>query len=171
MIFTDSSALSASFDLVRSDENLNFFPVMAENKLFIKSEKHTSIVFKEALSLLLAMQRCEKYIKSNKNTVLLFADAISLSQIQKLKNHYSKLYELSLLLSSFPNLTLSFLKGKYNAFADLMSRCVFNAVLSGEKSTEVNVASISRDVRWLMGQEIIHLSHDSLCQFLLNNYN
>ena len=121
LIFTDSSILAAGFTLVKCDSNLHFYPILAESRLFIKSEKRQSIVYKEALSLLLSLERCEKYIKGNFNKILLFSDVISLSQIQRLKNTSSKLYELSLLISSYPNLQITFLKGKYNAMADLMS--------------------------------------------------
>ena len=106
-------------------------------------------MFKEALSLLLALQKCEKYVKSNQNTVMLFSDAISLSQIQKLKNSNSKLYELSLLMTSFPNLQVNFIKGKYNIFADIMSRRIFSAILNDD-IIDSDILSISHDVRQLL---------------------
>ena len=65
LIYTDSSALSAGFVLVRVDENLHFHPIMAESRLFVKSEKRTSIVFQEALSLLLALQKCSENNEKN----------------------------------------------------------------------------------------------------------
>ena len=78
LIYTDSSVLSAGFVIVIVDENMHFHPVMCESWLFIKSEKRTSIIFKEALSLLMALQSCKKYIKKSQNTVMLFSDAIRL---------------------------------------------------------------------------------------------
>ena len=170
LIYTDNSALSAGFVLVKVDENLHFHPIMAESRLFVKSEKRTSIVFKEALSLLLALQKCEKYVKSNQNTVMLFSDAISLSQIQKLKNSNSKLYELSLLMTSFPNLQVNFIKGRWNIFADIMSRRIFSAVLNDE-TLDSDILSISHDVRQLLDDEMISLSHQSLNEYLLNHNN
>ena len=168
LIYTDNSALSAGFVLVKVDENLHFHPIMAESRLFVKSEKRTSIVFKEALSLLLALQKCEKYVKSNQNTVMLFSDAISLSQIQKLKNSNSKLYELSLLMTSFPNLQVNFIKGRWNIFADIMSRRIFSAILNDD-IIDSDILSISHDVKPLLDNEIISLSHQSLNEYLLNH--
>ena len=70
IIFTDSSALSAGYVLVKVDpETLDFFPVLAESKLFKDSEKNQSIIFKEALSLFLSLKQREKYIKSSQHDV------------------------------------------------------------------------------------------------------
>ena len=168
LIFTDSSILAAGFTLVKCDSNLHFYPILAESRLFIKSEKRQSIVYKEALSLLLSLERCEKYIKGNFNKILLFSDAISLSQIQRLKNTSSKLYELSLLISSYPNLQITFLKGKYNSMADLISRTVFDAIIK-DNITDSDILSISHDVTQLMDQDVISLNHESLQEYLLNN--
>ena len=168
LIFTDSSCLAAGFVLVKCDNNLHFYPILAESRLFIKSEKRQSIIYKEALSLLFSLERCEKYIKSNFNKVLLFTDAISLSLIQKLKNTSSKLYELSLLLSSYPNLQVTFLKGRYNSMADLMSRKIFDAIITDD-ITDPDVLSISHDVTQLLNEEVISLSHESLQKYLLNH--
>ena len=168
LIFCDASVLSAGFTLVKVDADLHFYPILCESRLFIKSEKRQSIVYKEALSLLLSLERCEKFIKSNFNKVLLFSDAISLSQIQKLKSTSSKLYELSLLISSFPNLQICFLKGKYNSMADLMSRSVFDAVIQ-DNVTDPDILSISCDVSQLIGKEVSSLSHESLQEYLLTD--
>ena len=151
LIFTDSSCLSAGFVLVKCDSNLHFYPILAESRLFIKAEKRQSIIFKEALSLLFALERCEKYIKASHNKVMLFSDAISLSQIQKLKNSSSKLYELSLLLTAYPNLQVNFIKGKYNSMEDLMSRKVFDAIVSDDV-TDPDILSISHDVSQLVSE-------------------
>ena len=168
LLFTDSSALSAGFVLVKVDKDLHFYPVMAESKLYVKSEKRTSIIFKEALSLLFALQKTEKYIKSSHNTVMLFSDASSLSQIKNLKNSNSKLYELSLLLTSFPNLQVNFIKGRYNCFADIMSRRVFSAILNDD-IVDPDILSISQDVRQLLKNDMISMSHQSLNEYLLEN--
>ena len=131
--------------MVKCDNNLHFYPILAESRLFIKSEKRQSIIYKEALSLLFSLERCEKYIKGNYNKVLLFTDAISLSLIQKLKNTSSKIYELSLLLSSYPNLQVTFLKGRYNSMADLMSRKIFEDIIKDD-ITDPDVLSIFHDI-------------------------
>ena len=168
LIFTDSSCLSAGYVLVKCDSNLHFYPILAENRLFVKAEKRQSIVFKEALSLLFALERCEKYVKANHNKVLLFTDAISLSQVNKLKNSSSKLYELSLLLTAYPNLQVTFLRGKYNSMADLISRKIFNAIVSDD-IVDPDILSISHDVSQLVNENVVSLSHESLQEYLLNN--
>ena len=49
-----------------------------------------------------------------------------------------------------------------------MSRRVFQAVLSAD-SPDVDVSSIAYDIRRLMKQEVVGLSHESLCEFLLSH--
>ena len=52
--------------------------------------------------------------------------------------------------------------------ADLMSRKVFNAVVSDD-IVDPDILSISHDVSQLVNENVVSLSHESLQEYLLNN--
>ena len=85
---------------------------------------------------------------------MLFSDTISLSQLQKVKNSSSKLYECSILLTAYPNLQVNFIKGRYNSMAYLLSRKVFDAIVSDDV-TDPDILSINHDVSQIV------MSHES----------
>ena len=126
--------MSISFALMEITEDLLFNPILLDSRLLKRDERNYGILNKEVLSTVFALQSCDHYIRQSDHDVILFSDCSAIQFLKSNKNHSSKLFQNSLYLSSFNNLTICHIAGKFNAIADLLSRQVFDAIV--EDKTE-----------------------------------
>ena len=82
-IFIDASILSTGFALVKINEDLSTDPIIMESRIYTTAEKKVSIVNKEILGLLFALEKCEMYIRASKHTTLVFRDCMTISLIKE----------------------------------------------------------------------------------------
>ena len=54
-----------------------------ESRIYTTAEKKVSIVNKEILGLLFALEKCEMYIGASKHTTLIFTDCMAISLIKQ----------------------------------------------------------------------------------------
>ena len=168
ILFTDASFMSISYVLMEVTNNLDFNPIMMDSKLLRPTERNYSILRKEALSMIHAVSQTENYIRQNDNQVILFSDCNSLQYLKQNKNHNSKLFQHALYLSSFHNLQISHIAGKYNSLADLLSRTVFDTVMVDKTLASEILTNIVIPVRHLVDDGKIMNSHE-LNEFIMNS--
>ena len=96
-------------------------PVCYFCKTFDKHQKNYSIVEKECLALLMALQSFDVYLSSTVHKVLVFTDNNPLTFLHKMKNKNQRLLRWSLILQEY-NLDIRHIRGKDNVIADTLSR-------------------------------------------------
>ena len=136
LLFTDSSILSCGFMLASIENDLSITPIHADSRLYRSAERSHSIVLKECYSMLYALKQCEKYIRQSTKEVLIFSDCSSLQYLKNNMSNSSKFFELSLLLTSFPNVRIVYLKGEYNVTSDILSRRFFQMKIQDTKDRD-----------------------------------
>ena len=98
-------------------------PVCFHSAKVKKHQRAYSTIEKEALSLLLALEKFEVYVGNSKFKVVVFTDHNPLQFVQKMKNKNQRLLRWSLALQAF-NIEIKHIKGKENIIADTLSRLV-----------------------------------------------
>ena len=167
-IFIDASILSTGFALVKINEDLSTDPIIMESRIYTTAEKKVSIVNKEILGLLFALEKCEMYIRANKHTTLIFTDCMAISLIKQGGYTSQKMKELGLLISTL-NVKVIFLKGKYNYLGDTLSRQLHSGLIKDTNPPPSAVNDIIINIRNLFKQEVLTLSPENLSNFLLQD--
>ena len=86
-----------------------------------------SIVYKECLALMCTLKEYDLLIRSCSAQVLMWTDCSCLAFLHRLKSVNSRIYNIALILSSYPQLSIYFSKGGYLTFtSDLLSRVLEN---------------------------------------------
>ena len=168
-IFIDASVLSTGFALVKVNDDLSTEPIIMESRIYATAEKKVSIVNKEILGLLFALEKCEMYIRSSKHTTLVFTDCMSISLLKQGGYTSQKMKELGLLISTL-NIKTIFLKGKYNYLGDTLSRQLHSGLIK-DTNPPAAISDIVIDIRKLFDQEVLTLSPEQLSNFLLQDDN
>ena len=92
-------------------------------KQFKNQDSGKSILYKEILSFLSALETYEYYIRCSSSVVIVFTDASCLSYLHRLKDSNSRLKTTSLYLSSFDRIYVYHCRGAWlNFLADSLSR-------------------------------------------------
>ena len=93
------------------------------SKRFAKTDVQKNPLYKEVLGLLACVKEFEVYIRNTTAFSVLFTDASSMSFIVKQRHVNSRLANVALYLSSFPNLSVLWTAGgKMNFFSDFMGK-------------------------------------------------
>ena len=96
-------------------------PVSYFSKKLKSHQKSYSVIEKEALALLLALENFEVYVCSPSHAVTVYSDHNPLSFVNKMKNKNPRLTRWALALQPY-NISIVHIKGKDNMIADLLSR-------------------------------------------------
>ena len=119
-LYVDASDVGAGAMLVQPDPKGVDKPIAYFSKKFNKHQKNYSVIEKECLALILALQHFEVYV-SNTNPVTVYTDHNPLKFISKMKTKNQKILRWSLYLQNF-NLQIEHVKGRLNVIADSLSR-------------------------------------------------
>ena len=117
----DASDVGIGAVLLQEDNYGIDHPVCYFSKKFNKHQKNYSIIEKECLALILAIQQLEVYLASSTSPIVVFSDHKPLSFLHILKNKNQRLLRWSLLLQEF-NLDTRHIKWKDNIIPDALSR-------------------------------------------------
>ncbi|XP_068249716.1 uncharacterized protein [Palaemon carinicauda] len=115
----DASDAGAGGVLLQESDGI-LHPVSYTSTKFKHHQKSYSTIEKEALSLVLALQKYECYLLGAAE-VLVFTDHNPLTFLDKMKSHNQRLLRWSIYLQKFP-LQIRHIKGTENIMADALSR-------------------------------------------------
>lgn len=119
----DASGVGAGAVLLQTGEDGLVHPVSFFSRKFNKHQLNYSIVEKEALALIWALQHFEVYVGGGVNPVAVFTDHNPLTFLHSLQNPNQRLMRWCLFLQPF-NLDIRHIKGTENVLADALSRAV-----------------------------------------------
>ena len=117
---TDASDTGAGGVLLQESPDGMLHPVSYTSSKFKTPQKSYSTIEKEALSLVLALQKYECYLQGA-TEVIVYTDHNPLIFLDKMKAHNQRLLRWSLYLQKFP-LEIRHIKGTSNFIADALSR-------------------------------------------------
>ncbi len=116
----DASARGAGAVLMQADEAGIEHPVSYFSKKFTKCQQNYSVIEKEALALLLALQHFEVYLSSG-NRIVVYTDHNPLTFLSRMSNSNQRLMRWALIVQEF-DLDIRYKKGAENIVADALSR-------------------------------------------------
>ena len=120
IIHVDASDAGAGGVLLQKSPEGMLHPVSYTSSKFKPHQMSYSTIEKEALSLVLALQKYECYLQGAAE-VIVYTDHNPLQFLDKMKAHNQRLLRWSLYLQKFP-LKIDHLKGTENFMADALSR-------------------------------------------------
>ena len=97
-------------------------PVSYFSKKFLKYQKNYSVVEKETLGLVLALEHFDVYLGSMPFKIKVYTDHNPLTFLKTMKNKNQRLVRWSLALQEY-NLEIQHIPGSENVIADALSRC------------------------------------------------
>ena len=98
-------------------------PVSYFSKKFLKYQKNYSVVEKETLGLVLALEHFDIYLGSTPFKINVYTDHNPLTFLKTIKNKNQRLVRWSLALQEY-NLEIQHIPGSENVVADALSRCI-----------------------------------------------
>lgn len=118
----DASQVGAGAVLLQSDENGVDKPVCYFSRKFNKHQFNYSVIEKEALALIWALQHFEVYVGGGLHSIVVYSDHNPLTFLQSLKNSTNqRLLRWALFLQPF-RLVIRHIRGVENVLADALSR-------------------------------------------------
>ena len=118
---TDASNLGAGAVLLQSDHNDVDHPISYFSRKFNSAQQNYSVVEKELLAIILALQFFSAYLPPSGPVITIYTDHHPLKFLDKFKNKNQRLTRWSLLLQEY-NLDVQHVKGVHNVLADGLSR-------------------------------------------------
>lgn len=116
----DASDVGAGAVLLQEDNTGVHHPVSYFSKKFQTAQKNYSVIEKELLSLILALQHFEVYLCSG-SVITVYTDHHPLKFLNKFKHKNQRLTRWSLFLQEY-NLDVQHIRGQDNVLADCLSR-------------------------------------------------
>ena len=117
----DASNLGIGAVLIQDDCDNVERPVSYYSKKFNKAQLNYSVIEKELLALILALQFYNVYVSPSDDKVVVYTDHHPLKYLNKFQNKNQRLTRWSLLLQEY-NLEMIHVKGRDNVVPDLLSR-------------------------------------------------
>ena len=122
-LIIDSSDVGTGSVLVQEasdglDHHVSYF-----SKKFLKYQKNYSVVEKETLGLVLALEHFDVYLGSTPFKIKVYTDHNPLTFLKTMKNKNQRLARWSLALQEY-NLEIQHIPGSENVVADALSRCI-----------------------------------------------
>ena len=122
-LIIDSSDIGTGSVLVQEasdglDHSVSYF-----SKKFLKYQKNYSVVEKETLGLVLALEHFDVYLGSTPFKIKVYTDHNPLTFLKTMKNKNQRLVRWSLALQEY-NLEIQHIPGSENVVADALSRCI-----------------------------------------------
>ena len=122
-LIIDSSDVGTGSVLVQEASDGLDHPVSYFSKKFLKYQKNYSVVEKETLGLVLALEHFEVYLGSTPFKIKVYTDHNPLTFLKTMKNKNQRLVRWSLALQEY-NLEIQHIPGSENVVADALSRCI-----------------------------------------------
>ena len=122
-LIIDSSDVGTGSVLVQEASDGLDHPVSYFSKKFLKYQKNYSVVEKETLGLVLALEHFDVYLGSTPFKIKVYTDHNPLTLLKTMKNKNQRLVRWSLALQEY-NLEIQHIPGSENVVADALSRCI-----------------------------------------------
>ena len=122
-LIIDSSDVGTGSVLVQEASDGLDHPVSYFSKKFLKYQKNYSVVEKETLGLVLALEHFDVYLGSTPFKIKVYTDHNPLTFLKTMKNKNQRLVRWSLALQEY-NLEIQHIPGSENVVADTLSRCI-----------------------------------------------
>ena len=122
-LIIDSSDVGTGSMLVQEASDGLDHPVSYFSKKFLKYQKNYSVVEKETLGLVLALEHFDVYLGSTPFKIRVYTDHNPLTFLKTMKNKNQRLVRWSLALQEY-NLEIQHIPGSENVVADALSRCI-----------------------------------------------
>ena len=122
-LIIDSSDVGTGSVLVQEASDGLDHPVSYFSKKFLKYQKNYSVVEKETLGLVLALEHFDVYLGSTPYKIKVYTDHNPLTFLKTMKNKNQRLVRWSLALQEY-NLEIQHIPGSENVVADALSRCI-----------------------------------------------
>ena len=122
-LIIDSSDVGIGSVLVQEASDGLDHPVSYFSKKFLKYQKNYSVVEKETLGLVLALEHFDVYLGSMPFKIKVYTDHNPLTFLKTMKNKNQRLVRWSLALQEY-NLEIQHIPGSENVVADALSRCI-----------------------------------------------
>ena len=122
-LIIDSSDVGTGSVLVQEASDGLDHPVSYFSKKFLKYQKNYSVVEKETLGLVLALEHFDVYLGSTPFKIKVYTDHNPLTFLKTMKNKNQRLVRWSLALQEY-NLDIQHIPGSENVVADALSRCI-----------------------------------------------
>ena len=122
-LIIDSSDVGTGSVLVQEASDGLDHPVSYFSKKFLKYQKNYSVVEKETLGLVLALEHFDVYLGSTPFKIKVYTDHNPLTFLKTIKNKNQRLVRWSLALQEY-NLEIQHIPGSENVVADALSRCI-----------------------------------------------
>lgn len=120
MLQVDASQVGAGAVLLQRDDQGLVRPVSFFSKKFNSYQSNYSVIEKEALSLIWALQLFEVYVAAGE-LIVVYTDHNPLTFLRSLRCPNQRLTHWSLFLQAY-NLDIRYIKGSENIIADALSR-------------------------------------------------
>ena len=122
-LIIDSSDVGTGSVLVQEASDGLDHPVSYFSKKFLKYQKNYSVVEKETLGLVLALEHFDVYLGSTPFKIKVYTDHNPLTFLKTMKNKNQRLVRWSLALQEY-NLEIQHIPGSEDVVADALSRCI-----------------------------------------------
>ena len=122
-LIIDSSDVGTGSVLVQEASDGLDHPVSYFSKKFLRYQKNYSVVEKETLGLVLALEHFDVYLGSTPFKIKVYTDHNPLTFLKTMKNKNQRLVRWSLALQEY-NLEIQHIPGSENVVADALSRCI-----------------------------------------------
>ena len=122
-LIIDSSDVGTGSVLVQEASDGLDHPVSYFSKKFLKYQKNYSVVEKETLGLVLALEHFDVYLGSTPFKIKVYTDHNPLTFLKTMKNKNQRLVRWSLALREY-SLEIQHIPGSENVVADALSRCI-----------------------------------------------
>ena len=122
-LIIDSSDVGTGSVLVQEASDGLDHPVSYFSKKLLKYQKNYSVVEKETLGLVLALEHFDVYLGSPPFKIKVYTDHNPLTFLKTMKNKNQRLVRWSLALQEY-NLEIQHIPGSENVVADALSRCI-----------------------------------------------
>ena len=122
-LIIDSSDVGTGSVLVQEASDGLDHPVSYFSKKFLKYQKNYSVVEKETLGLVLALEHFDVYLGSTPFKIKVYTDHNPLTFLKTMKNKNQRLVRWSLALQEY-NLEIQHIPGTQKMVADALSRCI-----------------------------------------------
>ena len=122
-LIIDSSDVGTGSVLVQEASDGLDHPVSYFSKKFLKYQKNYSVVEKETLGLVSALEHFDVYLGSTPFKIKVYTDHNPLTFLKTMKNKNQRLVRWSLALQEY-NLEIQHIPGSENVVADALSRCI-----------------------------------------------
>ena len=122
-LIIDSSDVGTGSVLVQEASDGLDHPVSYFSKKFLKYQKNYSVVEKETLGLVLALEHFDVYLGSTPFKIKAYTDHNPLTFLKTMKNKNQRLVRWSLALREY-SLEIQHIPGSENVVADALSRCI-----------------------------------------------